>query len=429
MGFKLGFAIGYCARNLGSGMGGTALGLAAITSCSGGTSLLVENGGGGGSHGGAKDEPQPALGGKSAAATPALGGKSGATSTGAAGALTLGGETGLGGETSLGGETGPGGETGLGGEDSGPDCADPICTSGDCSLAPTTLAERGDCGEIHMVLRENALFWTEKTGDNVLGLSLTTGTLVQIARDQDAATQIAGDASGLYWLVEGDGRPLRSKVVMCQLPNPGTPIATLQVLASSPDGQVFRGLAVADGKVYYSHGKEIWAVPTTGGAEVLVGQATSTVTALAASGTVLAWITSGGDLEIDDIHEGGTPRNMTHGNLLPGTVALDRSYVYWADGGSLERAAHDGARHGWLASGSAAISSFIRDGKNAYFANEAGDLYKQPLAAAAQATAAPPARYLARDQATASSVAVTKTRVYWATADCRIRSTPICSNL
>ena len=409
MSSKRGLVVGEFARNLRVGLGGALLGLAAVTSC-GGTSLVIDDGGGGESRGGAPDEDPPALGGTSADAPPSAG------TTPEAGATT-GGTT-----------TGAAGETGLGGDDSGPSCAEPACTSGDCSAAPATLEERGDCGEIHMVLRENELYWTEKANDTVLTLSLTTGTLAKVARNQDAATQIAGDASGLYWLVEGDGTPLSSKVVMTPIPFVGSPIPTLQVLASSPDEQVFRGLAVAGGKVYYSHGAEIWAVPTTGGDEVLVGKATSTVTAVGVSGTVLVWLTSDGDLEIDDIHEGSQPRKIAQGNLLPGTVVVDGSYVYWADGGSLQRAAHDGTRHGWLASGSTSISSFINDKKNAYFANEGGDLYKGPLASAAQAEGAPAPRYLARQQATVSSIAVSGTRVYWATADCMIRSNPICSN-
>lgn len=388
MGSKRGLVMGELARNLRVGLGGALLGLAAITSC-GGKSQVIDDGGGSESRGGAPDEPD----------------------------ATSGGNT-----------TGAAGETGGGGDDSGPSCSDPACTSDDCSLAPATLAERDDCGEIHLVVRENELYWTEKAANNVLTLSLKTGTLAQIARDQDAATQIASDASGLYWLVEGNGTARTSKVVMTPLPLVGSPTPILEVLASSPDDQIFRGLAVAGGKVYYSHGAEIWAVPTTGGDEVLVGRATSTVTAVGVSGTVLAWLTSEGDLELDDIHEGSQPRKIAQGSPLPGTVVVDGSYVYWADGGSLQRAAHDGSGDGWLASGSAGISSFITDKKNAYFANEAGDLYKAPLAAsAAQAEAAPAPRYLARQQATVSSIALSGTRVYWATADCRIRSNPICS--
>lgn len=388
MGSERGLVVGAFAWNLRVGWGGALLGLAAVTAC-GGKSQVIDGKGGAENRGGAPDE---------------AGAMSGGNTTGAAG------------------------ETDLGGADSGPNCAEPACTSGDCSAAPATHAERGDCGEIHLVFRENELYWTEKAADNVLTLSLTTGTLTQVARNQDAATQIVSDASGLYWLVEGDGTPLSSKVVMTPIPFVGSPTPILQVLALSPDEQVFRGLAVAGGKVYYSHGAEISAVPTTGGEQVLVGQATGSVTAVSVSGTVLVWLTSEGDLELDDIHEGSQPRKIAQGNLLPGSVAVDGSYVYWADGGSLQRAAHDGTRHGWLASGSTGISSFINDKKNAYFADEGADLYKVPLASTAQAEGVPAPTYLARQQATASSIAVSGTRVYWATADCRIRSNPICSN-
>jgi hypothetical protein len=318
--------------------------------------------------------------------------------------------------------------------------------AGQCGIAPTELTTAAGCGAIHLALQGTDLYWTETQTGAVRSIPLAGGAATDVATGQLSPTQIAADASGIYWTNQGDGTAGSSTVMKQPLPLTATaPIA----LATSPAADPILAIAVSAGKVYYTLGSDVHQVSTdeTDTTDVIVGTATNydlmpplpagEPSALAVSDSVVVWATTNRNgVELDDLTAETTLDDMTGyvelgqsvGSLLVSNVGVDATYAYWADGDKFVRNTVDAM----TPSGTiiwenpdltSPISAFAIDAMNVYASVglPGNSIYKHSLEPPADLVSDTTLIKVAGEQTNPTSVVLDATNVYWATEDCAIR--------
>ncbi len=307
------------------------------------------------------------------------------------------------------------------------------CSAGKCGDAPVQVGMVPGCGSVRMALSGASLYLTAKMSGAVQTLPVAGGSATDLASGQASPSQIAADASGVYWLVDGDGSPGSSKVMKKSLPLGASPPVVLK--ASSTDK--IRALTVHANKLYYAVGHDVHAISTDEKvtSDDVVGRAinydvnppdgmpSGEPSGLAASDALVCWTTAARQgVERDDILPGVAgyvELGESQGDLLLDDIATDGTYVYWANGDQLVRAKADtkGNVNVSKTFKSDAITAFSISATDVYFASQTGGLLKHVLTPPADpnndATVVPPAA-LARDQMNVSSVVLDAAHVYWA---------------
>ena len=308
------------------------------------------------------------------------------------------------------------------------------CNAGKCTDAPTEVGSSSECGQMRLVVQGQYLYFTKPLSGEVKAIPLDGGDLLDLASLQESPTQIVADADGVYWVNQGDGTPFSSKVMKKPLPlTDSEPIA----LVTSPTEAVLPALAVQGGKVYYTLGHDVHAVSTDPAqvGDAVVATATNyDLEPPEPSGDPAAlWVTSGSvcwttALRYGVERDGWEPGNdagyselaQSVNGLLLSTIYCNSNYAYFANRERLQRSSalppSDLAR---TPKGDV-ITAFAIGASSAYFAGEAGAIYRQGLDAEADV----PPSALAENQSVVSAIALDEQRVYWATDQCFIRSAP-----
>jgi hypothetical protein len=125
------------------------------------------------------------------------------------------------------------------------------CVGTQCRQPPKQLAQSVDCGAIHLAVDDTNVYWTEHDSAAVNAMQVGGGPLLDLARQQIGASQIATNAVGVYWVVRGNYEGQTSWVRKLALPlAPSTP-RNLVTLSNSY-GPIM-GLTVHDGLLYYGY--------------------------------------------------------------------------------------------------------------------------------------------------------------------------------
>jgi hypothetical protein len=268
-------------------------------------------------------------------------------------------------------------------------------------------------------------------------------------------TQIAADATGLYWVNQGNGSAGTSTVKKVVLPLAATPAAvTFKTAAAAAD--VIPALAAHAGKLYYSLKTDVHQISTDEKVltDVIVGRSINyddpanpvilgDPKGLAVNDTVVVWSTPGDRNAVEahtltavaDVKDqtGYAKLGKSIGALLPtGDVGIDAKYGYWVDGEKFARNTID-AKEAipetiTTAPDSKKITAFALNAMNVYASAEDGRLFKHSLTPPTDPNdekTIVPAVLFARDQMGVSSIVVDGTKVYWITSDCMLRSTAL----
>jgi hypothetical protein len=292
------------------------------------------------------------------------------------------------------------------------------------------------------------VYWTEPMSGKVRSMPLAGGAAVDVATAQAAPSQIAADAMGVYWIVDGTAAAGTSKVMKKALPlAAGDP----EVLATSATTDKILGIAVHANKLYYSLVNDVHQIATVKAAgDIIVGTAVNyddppmiegIPHGVGVNDTMVAW-TDVGDrngVEGDDILvESATPLTdktgyvelaQSVGGLKP-DIAVDAMFAYWLDGprfvrNKLTAAAPVPDPVIMESPKGTDFQTFAISAMNVYAANADGLILKHSLLPPADGMEAVAPSPIARDQMTPTSVVVDGTKVYWATMDCAIRSSDL----
>lgn len=323
------------------------------------------------------------------------------------------------------------------------------CVAGQCGAKPVELATSAGCGSMRLVIQGTALHWAEKASGKIRSVPLAGGAATDLATGQTSPTQIAADAEAVYWLTQGDVAGM-SKIWKKPLGSTEAPVRLQTVTLAATE--TIPAIAVAGGRLYYAVDHHVHAISTdeTETAFEIVGRAinldsgtpveSGEPSGLAVKGDVIAWTTANRQgVEADDIDAtddaqmGYVELGQSQGSLLLQDIALDATYAYWANGPNFVRNAltamspvPDPAIT--VTPGFDDITAFAITGTDVYAATATGQVLKHALLPPSdpddESTVVPPL-VLARDQASVSSVVVDAARVYWATGDCAVRSTPL----
>ena len=332
--------------------------------------------------------------------------------------------------------------------DAGATCVDSMCTK-----KPVELTKGTGCGAMRLAISGTNVYWTEATSGKVQSMPLAGGAPVEIATGQTAASEIVADATGVYWLAGGNVMK-KALPFVAGVPDTLKNYTTLAATATPPavaDAKII-GLAVRAGKLYYSFGHDVHQISTDKAvtADIIVGTAVNydappkiegVPHGVAVNDTMIAW-TDVGDrngVEGDDILvESATPLTDKAGYVelaqsvggLKSEIAVDAMYAYWVDGARFVRnklsAVAPVPDPAIMESPKASeIGSFAITATNVYASNTNGLILRHSLIPPADGMEPVEAAAIARDQMTPTAVVTDGTKVYWATADCAIRSTDL----
>jgi hypothetical protein len=312
------------------------------------------------------------------------------------------------------------------------------CSAGKCTPAPTALVPAAaGCGAIHLATAGSTLYWTDKMHGTVSSVAKTGGAPAVLAMNQMAPTLLTATATSLFWLASG------AKSIMTSPISGMTPMAVFTPPAMDDIG----GFTLsADGmSVIYSTKTSIMKTTAApGGTPAEVGKEDSGIPrAVAAVGDFIAYPADvNGDVDVMKVVAGmpslcASEDSMTAMNKncnrlarSQGSLNFENIYivgdnVYWVNGTQLSTssASMPTGFNDTVAQttnpAATLISAFSISDNVAYFADDAGYIYKAPLMPNATVTT------LARGQMTPSSIVSDGTNVYWATSDCAIMSLPL----
>lgn len=308
------------------------------------------------------------------------------------------------------------------------------CNAGKCGTKPLEVVGTSECGAMRLAVQDDTLYFTKPLSGEVQAVSIYGGPTTDLTAPlQGTPTQIAVDTTGVYWVVEGNGKPGSSKVMKKPLPlAAGEPITLL----ASPDSTVIKALTVFQDKVYYSLGHNLRAISTdpaqTGDDLIATAMNGDEVNPQpdgepAAIGVLfprICW-TAGktNNVQFDGWEPGqGGFTEVAHAlpGLLLTSVYCTNGGVYYANGARFQISEHlDGAYDLAQTPQGDAITAFAVDAAGkVYFAGANGGVYRQYLGE--EVPTAPTA--LAQNQATINDMVLGTYHVFWPTSDCHIRS-------
>ncbi len=324
------------------------------------------------------------------------------------------------------------------------------CNQGKCRKAPVELATDMGCGGgVRLAIGGANLYWTEKATGKVRAMPIGGGAITEVATGQRTPTEIAVDASAVYWANQGDGTAASSQVLKKALPlGADAPIALKTAVAT----ETFPAIAVGAGKLYYAVHTDVHQISTDAAisADIIVGRSVNfsnptapvvygEVVNLAVSATKVIWGTPGTRNVVethtltawDDVSDMTGYARLGKTVTTTSDVAIDANYGYWRDGERFLRDVVDAkvalAEVVTLAPYSKLITAFAINANAVYAATEDGGLFTHSLVPAnpADDDAIVAPVLVARDQTNVTSIALDATTLYWVTSDCKLRSTPL----
>lgn len=320
------------------------------------------------------------------------------------------------------------------------------CVAGACTKKPVELSQGAGCGAMRLAVQGTNIYWTEPMAKKVRSMPLVGGAAVEVATAEDSPSRIAADDTGVYWIEDGS---TSSKVMKKALPlaaGAATALVTHTLVAS----ERILGIAVHGGKLYYSLAHDVHQISTAGAGDIIVGTAVNYDApakiegephGLAVNETMVAW-TDVGDrngVEGDDILvESATPLTDKSGYVelaqsvggLKYEIAVDATYAYWLDGSRFVRnklaATAPVPDPAIMESPKASdFGGFAITATDVYASNADGLILKHSLSPPAEGMDPVEPAPIARDQMVPTSVVTDGVKLYWATADCAIRSTDL----
>lgn len=329
------------------------------------------------------------------------------------------------------------------------------CVAGKCGAKPKTLATATGCGGgARLATDGKNVYWTEKTTGKVRSVPVAGGTVVDVATGQLAPTQIAVDASGVYWVNQGTDAAASSTLVKKTLTAAAAAAPTVLVTAKGTTKLL--GLAVNKGLVYYSETTNVHQVTLDAQdkvtKDIMVGiavnydegkmEVSGMPVGIAANDGFVVWTTPIDRRGVEshtivpvtnatDNKTGYGKLGKSVGALLEsGDVALDATHGYWVDGSRVERGGLTTTNGIYEVVASAPdgenFTAFAVGGAKMYASSSGGRILTHSLLPPADPnndTALPTP--IARDQKDVSSVTTDAANVYWITGECVIGSLPL----
>jgi hypothetical protein len=311
-----------------------------------------------------------------------------------------------------------------------------VCVEGACGDPPVDIVTAAGCGTMRLALQGTNVYFTESMTGKVMTAPLAGGAAMEVATGQLEPTQIAADATGVYWVNQGDDTAGSSKVMKKALPlAAGDPV----VLKASPDMVKILAITVADGKLYYGLGHEVHAISTDEAVttDEIVGIATDfdnfppdgmpsgEPAGLAVKGMRVFWTTATRQgVESDDILpgiDGYEELGDSQGSLLKEYIASDGTNGFWVDGANFRRAAKKPLVDIAVTPDFDNITAFAINATDVYFAAEMGSILKHDLMPPPMGETPSAATPLAREQLKTTSLVLDANKVFWA-SDCVVRS-------
>jgi hypothetical protein len=314
-----------------------------------------------------------------------------------------------------------------------------VCVAGKCNEPPVELASGSGCGELRLTLHGDRLFWNEPASGRVRSVSISGGTVTDIATNQVGPGQVAVDDSDVYWPNAGDGSSGASNIQKMALSGAQAPV----LVKAAPGTDAITGVAVAGDKLYYGLVHDVHAIATAApdGADDIVAVAVARndtrmpdgiPNALTVHGDRVYWIvTDVGSVESDDLLPGadGYARIGHSGQMWPNDLGFAGEFAYYAAFGSLYLAQANMPAIAIASVNDASVGAFALSATTAYFSDDSGRLFKHGLEPPEAASEPTPSTPLAQDQRKITSVVLDASHVYWSVADggqgCAIRKTPL----
>lgn len=305
--------------------------------------------------------------------------------------------------------------------------------------APTDVATISDCGGgVSLAAWGDNLYLSEPETGRVRALPLTGGEATDLAVGQDRPTQIAADASGVYWLNAGND-PGTSAIMKCDFE-----ASASRALVTSATERLL-AFALANGKLYYSAGARAYQTGTDEAHAdgVVVGIALGSndqnepvesgyIDALAVTATHLAfseeygenvWSHSLAAAAGDRNQYSKLGRNFGSNHQL---LAVHEGYAYWQFQNVVLRRSLAGldsiwvdVAHTWAM---AQMSALVLDDSRLYIASEDGYIFAHSLEPSLDPNQQLDGTGLiARDQGKITSMVVVGRKLYFVNDDCQVR--------
>lgn len=323
------------------------------------------------------------------------------------------------------------------------------CVEGNLPVRPVVasdpslpLVSAPECGGMDLAVRDDTLFWTEKTKGTIKSIPTAGGPTSVIASNQGSPTVIAVDPTGIYWIASSN------KAVVTR-PRVGGSVRILVPATAVPE--VFgvendiNAMLVESGTLFFGRYTFALKIPVTGGvAPAVIGMSPledlGKPSAFAIDAKYLyqteifhqAVSRETTDGKQNGLLEDGVTRHpfapdriaVSQGSLLVDAIARWGDSVVWADGPTILRKAVDASERTpslRVAStmGGNDVTGFVVSGDKIYF-GEGGS--SRTIQVASLPSGEP--TVIATSQINPRHFAADAGNIYWATDDCTIMRFP-----